>query len=162
MPDLPSLTDLARGLIGLTFCIGVALAFSRARDRVDWRLVGTGLGLQIALAVLILRVPAVSALFDVLAGFFQAVLAYSEAGAQFLFGNLVTELDSFGYIFAFQVLPTIVFFSALSSVLFYLGILRATPSPPPSSRRSTRCAPPAATTCTSPTCAPPGTPANSC
>lgn len=124
MPDVPSLTDLVRGLIGLLFCLGVAFAFSRDRSRVDWRLVGTGLGLQIVLAVLILRVPAVSALFDVLASFFQAVLAYSEAGAQFLFGSLVTEVDSFGYIFAFQVLPTIVFFSALSSVLFYLGVLQ--------------------------------------
>ena len=56
--------------------------------------------------------------------FFQSVLTYSEAGAQFLFGNLITDLDSFGYIFAFQVLPTIVFFSALSAILYYFGILQ--------------------------------------
>ena len=124
MADLPSVTDLLRGLLGFAFCLGTAYACSRDRAAIDWRLVGTGLGLQLVLAVLILRVPLVSAFFDVLAGFFQGVLTYSGAGAEFLFGGLVTELDSFGYIFAFQVLPTIVFFSALSSVLFYLGVLQ--------------------------------------
>ena len=124
MEGLPSLIDLGRGLIGFAFCFGAAYAFSAKRSNIDWRLVGVGFALQIVLAVLILRVPAVSTLFDVLASFFQGVLAYSEAGAKFLFGNLITDLDSFGYIFAFQVLPTIVFFSALSSVLFYLGILQ--------------------------------------
>ena len=124
MQDLPTLTDLGRGIIGLVFVLGTAYAFSRERRAIDWRLVGVGLGLQLILAILILRVPAVSSLFDILAGFFQGVLAYSEAGAKFLFGNLITDLDSFGYIFAFQVLPTIVFFSALSSVLFYIGVLQ--------------------------------------
>ena len=124
MDTLPSLVDLGRGLIGFLFCFGCAYGYSADRRAIDWRLVGVGFGLQIVLALLILRVPAVSSLFDVLASFFQAVLAYSEAGARFLFGNLITDLDSFGYIFAFQVLPTIVFFSALSSVLFYLGILQ--------------------------------------
>lgn len=124
MTELPTLVDLARGGIGLAFCLGSAYALSRDRGAVDWRLVASGIGLQLVLALLILRVPAVSRLFDVLASFFQGVLAYSEAGATFLFGSLVTELDSFGYIFAFQVLPTIVFFSALSAVLFYLGILQ--------------------------------------
>ena len=124
MQDLPTLTDLLRGLVGFAFVFGTAFVFSRDRRAINWRLVGVGFALQLVLAVLILRVRAVSALFDVLAGFFQGVLAYSEAGAKFLFGNLITDLDSFGYIFAFQVLPTIVFFSALSSVLFYLGILQ--------------------------------------
>ena len=124
MEALPTLVDLGRGLLGLAFCFGAAYAFSRDRRAIDWALVGKGFALQLVLAIAILRVPAVSRVFDVLASFFRGVLAYSEAGAKFLFGNLITDLDSFGYIFAFQVLPTIVFFSALSSVLFYLGILQ--------------------------------------
>ncbi len=124
MEGLPTAVDLARGLIGFVFCYGAAFAFSRNRGAIDWRLVGIGFAIQFILAVLILRISFISSFFDFLAGFFQGVLAYTEAGAQFLFGNLITDLDSFGYIFAFQVLPTIIFFSALSSVLFYLGILQ--------------------------------------
>ncbi|MFK8054586.1 MAG: NupC/NupG family nucleoside CNT transporter [Saprospiraceae bacterium] len=124
MEDFPTITDLLRGLIGFAFIFGCGYAFSSNRKAIDWRLVGVGFALQLVLALLILRIPAVSGVFDVLASFFQGVLAYSEAGAKFLFGNLITDLDSFGYIFAFQVLPTIVFFSALSSVLFYFGILQ--------------------------------------
>ena len=124
MEGLPTGVELGRGLIGFAFCYGVAFLCSRDRRGVDWRLVGIGFALQLVLALLILKVPFVNAFFDLLAGFFQGVLAYTEAGAQFLFGNLITDLDSFGYIFAFQVLPTIIFFSALSSVLFYLGILQ--------------------------------------
>lgn len=116
--------ELGRGLIGFAFCYGAAFLASRNRRAVDLRLVGIGFALQLILALLILKVGFVNAFFDLLAGFFQGVLAYTEAGAQFLFGNLITDLDSFGYIFAFQVLPTIIFFSALSSVLFYLGILQ--------------------------------------
>ena len=124
MEGLPTAAALGRGLLGFAFCYGAALACSRDRRGVDWRLVGIGFALQLVLALLILKVPVVNAFFDLLAGFFQGVLAYTEAGAQFLFGNLITDLDSFGYIFAFQVLPTIIFFSALSSVLFYLGVLQ--------------------------------------
>ncbi len=124
MEGLPTATDLLRGMLGFAFCFGCAYLFSAKRSKINWRLVVIGFALQLALATLILRVSAVSKLFDLLAGFFQGVLAYSEAGAKFLFGNLITDLDSFGYIFAFQVLPTIVFFSALSSLLFYLGVLQ--------------------------------------
>jgi CNT family concentrative nucleoside transporter len=124
MEAFPTITDLVRGLIGFAFCFGAAYAFSSNRKAINWRLVGIGFALQLVLALSILKIPFVSSVFDILASFFQGVLAYSEAGAQFLFGNLITDLDSFGYIFAFQVLPTIVFFSALSSVLFYLGILQ--------------------------------------
>ncbi len=124
MEAFPTITDLVRGLIGFAFCFGAAYAFSSNRKAINWRLVGIGFALQLVLALTILKIPLASSIFDILASFFQGVLAYSEAGAQFLFGNLITDLDSFGYIFAFQVLPTIVFFSALSSVLFYFGILQ--------------------------------------
>jgi CNT family concentrative nucleoside transporter len=87
-------------------------------------LVGSGLILQIVLAILILKVPGVRTVFTYIAGFFREVLRYTSEGSEFIFGDLVTRTDTFGYIFAFQVLPTIVFFSALSAVLYYLGILQ--------------------------------------
>ena len=124
MEGLPTIETLLRGLLGMAFCYGLAVLLSRRRAAIDWRLVGVGVALQFALALLILRQRHVSALFSVVAGFFESVLAFTGAGAAFLFGNLVTNLEGFGYIFAFQVLPTIIFFSALSSVLFYLGILQ--------------------------------------
>ncbi len=82
------------------------------------------LALQILLAILLLKVPFANTAFDWLASMFVKVLQYSQYGAEFLFGSLVTRSDSFGYIFAFQVLPTIIFFSALSSILYYAGILQ--------------------------------------
>ncbi|MEN0005440.1 MAG: nucleoside transporter C-terminal domain-containing protein [Bacteroidota bacterium] len=118
------LLSLGRGILGMAFLLGVCYVFSANRKAINWRLVGTGLVLQIILAILILRVPFVSTIFDYIAGFFQQVLEFTEAGAEFMFGAIVTDKSTFGYIFAFQVLPTIVFFSALSAILYYLGILQ--------------------------------------
>jgi CNT family concentrative nucleoside transporter len=82
------------------------------------------MGFQLTLALLLLKVPMVNLFFDKVAKIFTKVLNVSEAGAEFMFGNLVTDLNTFGYIFAFKVLPTIVFFSALTAILYYLGILQ--------------------------------------
>ncbi len=117
-------TSLARGALGIIVLLLICYIFSSDRKRIDWRIVGIGMGFQIALGLLLLKVPGVSGFFDKIAGLFTKILQVSEAGAQFMFGNLVTDLDSFGYIFAFQVLPTIVFFSALSALLYYFGILQ--------------------------------------
>ena len=118
------LVDLLRGMLGVAVMLLICYLFSSNRKSINWRLVGIGIAMQIVLAILILKVPGVSIVFDQLAKFFQAVLEYTAAGSEFLFGGLVKDMDSFGYIFAFQVLPTIVFFSALSAVLYYLGILQ--------------------------------------
>jgi concentrative nucleoside transporter, CNT family len=83
-----------------------------------------GITLQVVIALAVLKVPLINQLFDYVARFFQAILTFSEAGARFLFGNLITDLPTFGYLFAFQVLPTIVFFSALTAILYYFGILQ--------------------------------------
>jgi CNT family concentrative nucleoside transporter len=80
--------------------------------------------MQLILAILILKVPIVSSGFDMLAKGFEKTMSFSRAGSEFIFGDLVRKTDSFGYIFAFQVLPTIIFFSGLSSLLYYLGILQ--------------------------------------
>lgn len=116
--------DYLRGFLGLAILIGIAYLFSADKKKIDWKMVGTGLAMQLVLALLILKVPVINWIFEKIAGFFVLILNYTEEGAAFIFGNIVTDLDSFGYIFAFQVLPTIVFFSALSAILYYFGILQ--------------------------------------
>jgi CNT family concentrative nucleoside transporter len=116
--------ESARGLLGMAFLLGICYLLSSNRKKINWRLVGVGVASQILLAIIILKAPFVSQFFDAIASFFTAILKFSEAGALFLFGSLVEKVDAFGYIFAFQVLPTIVFFSAFSSILYYFGILQ--------------------------------------
>ncbi len=118
------INSLLRGSLGIAVMLGICYLLSVNRKKIDWRLVGSGIGLQVILAILILKVPGVSSVFDFIAGFFTEVLRYTTEGSEFIFGDLITKTDTFGYIFAFQVLPTIVFFSALSAVLYYLGILQ--------------------------------------
>ena len=116
--------DLFRTVLGMSVMLGVCYLFSANRRAIDWKLVGIGVTMQFILAVLILKVEGVSTVFDYVAAGFRKTLEFTGAGAEFLFGSIVTNLDNFGYIFAFQVLPTIVFFSALSAILYYLGILQ--------------------------------------
>ncbi len=115
---------VGRGLLGMGILIALVSLLSINRKAINWRLVAGGIGLQIFLGALILKVPQVLAVFEVASRFFVAILAFTGEGAEFLFGSLVTDFDSFGFIFAFQVLPTIVFFSALTSLLYYAGILQ--------------------------------------
>lgn len=113
-----------QGLIGLLTFVGIAYAFSSNRRAINWRLVATGLGLQFAFGLLLLRVDLVRGAVDAVGRFFVRILDFTRAGAEFLFGRLITDTESFGYLFAFNVLPTIIFFAALTSLLFYLGILQ--------------------------------------
>lgn len=99
-------------------------AISRNRKSIDWKLVSSGLLIQCAIAFAVLKVPFVRSGFEVLASVFVHLMAFTREGSEFLFGGLVSDTSSFGFIFAFQVLPTIVFFSAFSSVLYYAGILQ--------------------------------------
>lgn len=117
-------TSFYRGLIGIVFIIGLCFLLSANKKKVDWKLVATGLGLQILFAVLVLKVPAVAYVFDWISNKVVDFLNVSEAGADFVFGGLIDVNSSLGYIFAFKVLPTIVFFSAFTSLLYYLGILQ--------------------------------------
>ncbi len=115
--------DVARGLLGIGILVAIAWSFSENRRRVNWRLVVSGSLLQIAIAFLVIKVPSVRSVFEHVSGFFIELMNFSRAGAEFLFGNLMNP-DTMGFIFAFQVLPTIVFFSALTSALYYLNILQ--------------------------------------
>ena len=114
--------DYLRGLIGLAFLVGVAFLFSNYRKKIDWRLVVIGLLLQIVFALLITKVGYVADGFDWISAKFVKFLSFSTDGAKFLFGDLAT--DKLGFIFAFQVLPTVIFFSTVSAGLYYLGVLQ--------------------------------------
>jgi concentrative nucleoside transporter, CNT family len=118
------LLDILRAALGICVLLGVCYLLSANRKEINWRLVGIGMGLQISLAILILKVPGVSTVFDVISDGFRKVIDFTTAGSAFLFGSIVQDTDSFGYIFAFNVLPTIVFFSALTAVLYFFGILQ--------------------------------------
>lgn len=114
--------DIFRALLGLIALLGICYLLSSNRKAVDWRLVGYGILLQVVLAVLMLKVSFVRAIFRLIVDFFVMVIGASDEAAYFLFGNLADASAGFG--FAFYVLPTIVFFAALSSLLYYMGILQ--------------------------------------
>lgn len=115
--------NIFRGLLGLFGLVVIAFIFSTDRKAIAWRVVIIGLVFQILLALGVLQVPFIRAAFEFVSNIFVKVLDFTTAGSEFLLGDLVKE-DKFGYIFAFQVLPTIIFFSALTSVLFFLGIIQ--------------------------------------
>jgi CNT family concentrative nucleoside transporter len=113
-----------RGSLGIAALIGICYLLSNNRKAIDWRLVIKGLLIQLVLALALLNIPFLRFIFKIISDFFVQILKFTEAGATFLFGGLMDPSQSFGYVFAFQVLPTIVFFAAFSSVLYYLGILQ--------------------------------------
>jgi concentrative nucleoside transporter, CNT family len=115
--------DIARGILGMMVLLLITYLLSSNKKAIDWRLVGTGILIQILFAVLVLKVGIVREVFSFIAGFFVLVMDFTYQGSSFLFGSLM-DVNTYGFIFAFQVLPTIIFFSALSSILYYLGILQ--------------------------------------
>ena len=117
-------TNILKGVLAIMVLIAIAVLFSRDRKSINWHLVCRGLLIQIVFAVAILKIPFVQKIFDRLSSVFVTILNFTQDGSIFLFGGLIENTTSFGYIFAFQVLPTIIFFSALTSVLFYYGILQ--------------------------------------
>jgi len=118
-----SFEGLMRGLLGMVVLIGIAYLFSNNRKAISWKVVGIGLGMQAFLAIGVLKIQFIQVFFEFVGSLFIKVLNFTGDGSKFLFGNMM-DVDSFGFIFALQVLPTIIFFSALTSVLFYLGIIQ--------------------------------------
>lgn len=119
-----SLNSLWRGVLGMFTLIFIAFLFSSNRKAINWKTVGIGLTFQLLIAIGVLRIGFVKTAFEWVGSLFVSVLDFTRAGSKFLFEGLVVDMDTFGFIFAFQVLPTILFFSALTSVLFYLGIIQ--------------------------------------
>ena len=119
-----SARHFGRGLLGMLALVAIAWLFSANRRKINWGLVLKGLLLQFILAIGILKIPVIEQAFDLIGRGFVAILGFTREGSLFLFGSLIENTESFGYIFAFQVLPTVVFFSALTSLLYYYNILQ--------------------------------------
>ena len=115
--------SIPRGMLGMAVLILIAYLFSSNRKAISWRVVGVGLTIQLVLAISILTIPFVRSFFEFVGKIFVVILDFTKAGSTFIFGDLM-NVDSVGFIFALQILPTIIFFSALTSVLFYLGIIQ--------------------------------------
>ena len=115
--------SVLRGLLGLFVLLAIAIACSADRKNIPWKTVGIGLSIQLTLAIGILRIGWVKSIFEAMGELFVSILDFTNAGSIFLFGDLMNA-DSYGFIFVFQILPTIVFFAALTSLLFYLGVIQ--------------------------------------
>jgi len=136
-----TLNSVFRGAIGMLILLLIAFVFSSNRKRINWKTVSVGLITQLILAVGILKgdkigfsfelggsmrridLSFIQKSFEAVGQVFVNILDYTRAGSEFLLGGMM-NVNSYGFIFAFQVLPTIIFFSALTSVLFYLGIIQ--------------------------------------
>ncbi len=119
-----SFKSIWRGVLGMISLLFIAFLFSNNRKAISWRTVIIGLAFQLIIAIGVLKVSIVQSAFEGVGKIFVSILDFTRAGSKFLFEGLVVDMDTFGFIFAFQVLPTIIFFSALTSVLFYLGIIQ--------------------------------------
>jgi CNT family concentrative nucleoside transporter len=131
------MAGILRGIVGMAAIVGIAYAFSQNKKAINWRLVGIGLGIQFVLAIFILKGRLMAnywgplgwpkQFFSWVSSFFVIVLNFTTEGAKFIFGDLAkspgTE-NSMGSFFAFQVLPTIIFFASLTSLLYHYGIMQ--------------------------------------
>ncbi len=119
-----SFTSFWRGALGMISLLFIAFLFSSNRKAINWKTVGIGLLAQLLLAIGVLRIEFIQNVFEFVGQLFVLVLDFTRAGSVFLLGDKMMDVNSFGFVFLFQVLPTIIFFSALTSVLFYLGIIQ--------------------------------------
>jgi hypothetical protein len=130
------MTAIPFGILGLVVLLAIAWFFSDAKKKVNWRIVGSGIVLQLLFAVFVILTPWGSLVFDAIGNFFVKIISFTNEGAAFVFGALsnqekfgqafpeMLQNESVGFIFAFQVLPTIIFFASLMSVLYHLGLMQ--------------------------------------
>jgi len=118
-----SVTSIARGLLGISAIVVIAYLLSNNKKNIDWKTIGIGLLSQIIIAVGVIKVDAVKIFFEKIGEAFLAIVVFTNEGTKVLFGELANS-DKYGAIFAFQILPVIIFFSALTSVLYYYGIIQ--------------------------------------
>ena len=119
-----SFISILKGMLGMAVLIGIAWLFSSNKKNIDWKLVGKGLLIQLAFALLVLKVPFVEAGFDFIGKIFEKVIGFTQAGTDFLFASFATnKIEQALVNFAVIILPTVIFFSALSSLFYYWGIL---------------------------------------
>lgn len=118
-----SFNSLCRGVLGMFSLLLIAYILSKNKKAINWKTVGFGLLAQLILAIGVLKIPFVQSAFEFVGNIFVKILDFTAAGSEFLLGDLM-DTSTYGYIFIFQILPTIIFFSALTSILFYLGIIQ--------------------------------------
>ena len=114
---------IAFGIFGLAVLVSIALAFSSGRQHIDWKLVASGVALQLLFAIIVILVPGGREFFEGLSAIFVRIISFALDGAEFIFGSLA-DPGNFGFIFAFQVLPTIIFFASLMAVLYHIGLMQ--------------------------------------
>ena len=119
-----SLATRLSGFLGMALILAIGYALSRNRSAIRWSTVAWGLGLQIAFAVFVLRVPFGQRLFQWLGAVVTRILGFSYAGSSFVFGEIGRQNSSIGVVFAFQILPAIIFVSALFAILYYVGVMQ--------------------------------------
>jgi len=124
-PVARSLGSRLTGLIGIVVILGIAVAFSRNRRAISRRIVAWGVGLQLLFAIFVLRVKFGQDAFRWLGGVVTKILSFSYAGSEFVFGEIGKQHSSIGVVFAFQIMPAIIFVSALFAILYYLGVMQA-------------------------------------
>jgi len=112
-----------RGILGLIVLVAICYLFSSDRKSINWKVVFTGIFIQFALALSVLKIGFVRVGFEWMGKIFVKILDFTKEGTNYIFEGFL-DTDTYGFIFAFQVLPTIIFFSALTSLLFYLGIIQ--------------------------------------
>ena len=118
-----TMTSLLRGALGMFVLLLISYVLSVNRKAINWQTIGLGLAAQLLLAIGVLKVPFIQKAFEIVGKMFVKVLEFTQAGSVFLLGGMM-DVSSFGFVFLFQVLPTIIFFSALTSLLFYLGVIQ--------------------------------------
>ena len=118
-----SLESLTRGVMGMLILILIAYALSNNRKNISWKIVGLGLLAQLIIAIGVIKISWIKIFFEYISSFFVKLLEYTQAGTKMLLGEF-GDVDQYGFIFVFQALPIIIFFSALTSLLYYLGIIQ--------------------------------------
>ena len=112
------------GILGLAAILGIGIAFSRNRRAISWRVVAWGVGLQLVFAIFVLRIDIGRRIFTGLGAVITKILSFSYAGSEFVFGEIGKQHSSIGVVFAFQIMPAIIFVSALFAILYYLGVMQ--------------------------------------
>ena len=119
-----TINSILRGILGIFSLLLIAFLFSRNRKGIDWVLVGKGLGIQILFALLILKVPFISTGFEFVGKIFAKIISFTQDGTMFLFKSFASGvIESPLANFAIMILPTVIFFSALTSLFYYWGVL---------------------------------------
>ncbi len=124
VPEPRSLGSRLTGIFGIILILGIGVALSRNRRAISRRVVAWGVGLQLVFAIFVLRVPVGQKIFSWLGATVTKILGFSYAGSEFVFGEIGKQHSSIGVVFAFQIMPAIIFVSALFAIMYYLGIMQ--------------------------------------